>query len=479
MNLPIADWHVHPNLKTYGHSFDRSLSDKSSLWKHDSPGFLNKLLNRVFGLTRFYQATYASLHSGGVKIAFVSLYPFEKGFFENGMLNGPLTAFFANMVTGIGFRRVRHLQKQLNYFNELEGEMRFLLNAEKSYPRGSEILSWEISDSWKAVSQELTKENSLIIIPTIEGSHVFNSGLGAFGKETSEKQVLRNIDRLKNWRHSPFFITFAHNFSNDFCGHAPSLEKLGPLVNQKPQMGGGFTELGWTVIKSLLDDRNGRPILVDLKHMSLQSRKEIYAWNGNRVKGKSPLIVSHGAVTGCSWEEKGRFHHPLFCEAEINFYDEDILEIMSSGGFFALQLDANRLGNSRAIRKPVFGDKKQGFESSCRLIWAHLRHIGELLDSRGLPAWDQVGLGSDFDGTINPLEGIWTAEDFPAMAEGLLLEIERYLDSKNCLSDLNNKYVEPEDILNKFLFGNTLDFLKKHYSHPAFNPEHEVGKMHQ
>jgi hypothetical protein len=59
------------------------------------------------------------------------------------------------------------------------------------------------------------------------------------------------------------------------------------------------------------------------------------------------------------------------------------------------------------------------------------------------------------------------------------LEIERYLDSKNCLSDLNNKYVEPEDILNKFLFGNTLDFLKKHYSHPAFNPEHEVGKMHQ
>jgi microsomal dipeptidase-like Zn-dependent dipeptidase len=468
MNYPIADWHVHPNLKTYGHSFDRKLSDKSSLWKNDSPGVFKKLLNRILGLTRFYQATYTSLLKGGVKIAFVSLYPFEKGFFVNGILNGPITAFFANLVTGIGYRRIRHLQKQLDYFVELEGEMQFLLHAEKNQNINRKNRVWKIEDTWNGVSEELINEKSLVIIPTIEGAHVLNSGLGAFGKATRAKQVLQNIERLKNWRHPPFFITFAHNFGNDFCGHAPSLEKLGPLVNQKPQMGGGFTELGWEVVKALLDERNGRPILLDLKHMSLQSRKELYDWNGKRIKGRSPLIVSHGAVTGCSWDKKGSFNHPLFCETEINFYNEDILEIISSGGFFALQLDANRLGNPKAIRKSVFGDKKSGFEKSCQLIWAHLKHIGELLDSRGLPAWDQIGLGSDFDGTINPLEGIWTAEDFPQMAEGLLQEIEQYLDSKNPLTDLNNKYVEAEEILNKFLFGNTLDFLKNHYSHPAF-----------
>ncbi|HSF56126.1 MAG TPA: membrane dipeptidase [Algoriphagus sp.] len=476
MKFPIADWHVHPNLKTYGHSFDKTYSEKSNLWKEESPGFFKKNLNRVFGLTRFYQATYSSLHKGGVKIAFVSLYPFEKGFFVNGALNGPVTAFFANLVTGIGYRRIRHLQKQMDYFEELEGEMRFLMKAERNRKIKGEPLTWEIADTWNCVSQELLHENSLIIIPTIEGSHVLNSGLGAYGKATKEKQILRNLDALKNWRHTPFFITFAHNFANDFCGHAPSLEKLGPLVNQKPQIGGGFTELGWTVVKSLLDEKNGRPILLDLKHMSLQSRKELYEWNGRRMKGKSPLLVSHGAVTGCSWQKKGSFQHPFFCEAEINFYDEDILEIMASGGFFALQLDANRLGNAKAIRKRVFGDKTKAIEKSCQIIWAHLKHIGELLDSRGVSAWDQVGLGSDFDGTINPLEGIWTAEDFPSMAQGLLQEIERYLDSKNPLTDLNNKYVEPEDILNKFLFGNTLEFLKKHYSHPAFAAESEIKK---
>ena len=476
MKPPIADCHVHPNLKTYGHSFDSKLSDKSSLWKNDKLKPYQKLLNRLFGLTKFYQATYSSLFKGGVKIVFVSLYPFEKGFFVNVFLNGPITAFFANLVTGIGIRRIRHLQKQLNYFKELEDEMQFILHAERNKSINQKNIMWKLEDSWQGVSRELINDFSLIIIPTIEGSHVLNSGLESFGIKTKEKQVLENIDKLKNWRYAPFFMTFAHNFANDFCGHAPSLEMLGPLVNQKPQMGTGFTELGWTVVKSLLDDRNGRPILLDLKHMSLQSRKELYAWNGKRAKGKSPLIVSHGAVTGCSWDKKGEFHHPLFCEAEINFYDEHILEIISSGGFFALQLDANRLGNRKAIRKPVFGDKNAGFEKSCKLIWTHLKHIGELLDSRGLPAWDQIGLGSDFDGTINPLEGIWTSEDFPKMAEGLLLEIEKYFESKNPLTDLNNKYLEPEEILNKFLFGNTLEFLKKHFNHPAFAEELQLNK---
>lgn len=477
MNFPIADWHVHPNLKTYGHTFDKRVTDKSSLWKDESPGIFKKLLNRVLGLTRFYQATYSSLHKGGVKVAFVSLYPFEKGFFVNGNLNGPITAFLADLVTGIGFRRIRHLQKQMDYFEELKGEMRFLMCAERIQTRNGNILTWEIADDWNSASHELIRGNSLIIIPTVEGSHVLNSGLGAFGKETNEKQVLQNIDTLKKWRYAPFFITFAHNFANDFCGHAPSLEKLGPLVNQKLQMGEGFSELGWKAVNSLLDERNGRPILLDLKHMSLQSRKELYDWNGKRIQGKSPLLVSHGAVTGCSWEKKGAFHHPLFCEAEINFYDEDIVEIMTSGGFFALQLDANRLGNAHAIRKSIFGDKMKRFEDSCHLIWAHLKHIGELLDSRGLAAWDQVGLGSDFDGTINPLEGIWTAQDFPHMAQGLLIEIERYFNSKNSLTDPKNKYVEPEIILKKFLFGNTLDFLKDHYKHPAFVAESEIRQI--
>lgn len=459
----FADWHVHPNLKTFGHTFDSTVSNKSDLWRYKKPSAVSKLLNRLFGLTRMYQSTFSSMNLAGVKIAFVSLYPFEKGFFVNKQYCGPKTAFFADLITGIGYRRIRHLQKQDNYFEELKAEYEFVLSADKERKISGRDYRWKIVEDWVGIRQILDDKNILGVIPTIEGSHVFNSGLGEYGKPTCAAEVMNNILELKKWKHPPFFITFGHNFGNDFCGHAPSLEKLGPLVNQSHQCQEGFTPLGWDVVDSLLNDKNGRPILLDLKHMSLNSRKQLYEWNKRRSEGMSPLIVSHGAVTGGSWNVTKKTGRAIFCPDEINFYDEDILEVVRSGGFFALQLDANRLGISKVIRKPLLSSGRARLTHSCRIIWAHLRHIAELLDREGLPAWDHIGIGSDFDGTINPLDEIWTSEDFPSMAACLLKEIEAYLDSPNSLKMLTNKFAEPKEVLSKFLIENTLRFLERNF----------------
>ncbi|TDQ16525.1 membrane dipeptidase (peptidase family M19) [Algoriphagus boseongensis] len=459
----FADWHVHPNLKTFGHTFDPKPNGNSDLWRYKKPGIFSKTLNRLTGLTRMYQSTFSSMSLSGVKIAFVSYYPFEKGFFVNKKFSDSVTAYIANIVTGIGYQRIRHLQKQENYFGELKAEYEFVLSTDRSKNIFGEEFQWQMIRNWNELAITINQKNCLAIIPTIEGSHVFNSGLEDFGRPTCAKEVIKNVEFLKRWKNPPFFITFGHNFGNDFCGHAPSLEKLGPLVNQKPQCQTGFTKLGWEVLEALLSNKNGKPILIDLKHMSLKARRELYAWNRQRPEGMSPLIVSHGAVTGCSWDKMNSFSSQFFCSDEINFYNEDILEVVHSGGFFALQLDANRLGVPKVIRKPLFLNRKKRLQHSCKIIWAHLRHIAELLDSFGLPAWDHFGIGSDFDGTINPLDEIWTSDDFTAMANMLLGEIEKYLSNPNSLVMLSNKFAEPNEVLRKFLIGNSLRFLEKNF----------------
>ena len=127
-----SDLHCHPNLKTYGHSFSRGRSSKKqSVWYYKPPQFFTKLLNVALGITRFSQADFTTLSKGGAKIIFASLYPFEKGFFMNAAGRGPLSAWLSNIITDIGFQRIRNIQQHTNYYQDLEKEYNFLKNSQK------------------------------------------------------------------------------------------------------------------------------------------------------------------------------------------------------------------------------------------------------------------------------------------------------------------------------------------------------------
>ncbi|MBK8280051.1 MAG: hypothetical protein IPK94_08005 [Saprospiraceae bacterium] len=87
---------------------------------------------------------------------------------------------------------------------------------------------------------------------------------------------MQNIDQLKSWDHKPLFITFAHHFYNDFCGHAESLADWIQdwFTNQEPFMNTGINPMGWSVMEKLMDDTDGGRIHIDIKHMSPLSRKQ-------------------------------------------------------------------------------------------------------------------------------------------------------------------------------------------------------------
>ncbi len=463
----FADFHCHPNLKTYGHSFDKDKTNKKqNVWYHEPPRFFTKMLNIMFGVTRFSQSDFTTLSKGGGKIIFASLYPFEKGFFINSAGKGPFSAWLSDLVTGIGYQRVRNLQEHSDYFNDLEKEYTFFLESQKSCKINNQEFRWRLIANHLELNKSLATDNEIGVILSIEGAHVFNSGLTEYGRPISEIEIIENIRKVKSWEHSPFYITFAHNFNNDLCGHAQSLEPIKHLVDQTKGMNTGFTSLGIKVLHELLSSKKSRPIYIDIKHMSLESRKDYFKiLESDYSQNMPPTIVSHGAVNGLSITNKSEdIKSRFFYSSDINFYNEEIVHIGKSGGLFAIQFDARRIAKSELVKKSFNSLFKKDCPSlASELIWRQIQHISEVLDNRGHFGWGTTCIGSDYDGTINPLPGVWTSEYFSSLYDDLLAKANNYLKNPNPLSVKENREITPEEIVRRFFLDNTVDFINRFF----------------
>lgn len=469
MNIGFADLHCHPNLKTFGHSFGNSdvADPRSDVWYHQSLTAPRRAIKNISGISPYSQADFTSMSRGQVKLAFVSLYPFEKGFFINLTGAGKFSAFTANLVTGIGFHRIRNLQQHLDYFRDLELEYRFFVNSCPTSIVDDRLCRWSLVSTSQELNRNLGEDGHISVVLSIEGAHVFNTGLTPFGRRTDEAEVLERIQLIRQWKYPPVFITYAHNFYNELCGHAGSLESLGPLVNQLPGMNAGFTELGLKALHALLDDSGGRPIFLDVKHMSLQARLQYYGILQSEYASKSwlPIVVSHGGVTGCTLNQTESIGGAgkLFYRRDINFFDEELQKVAESEGMFAIQMDTRRLTSREGMKLASVIAKQKKVSIGAVLVWFQLRHIAEVLDSKALPAWDMICIGSDFDGTINPPDGILGAMEYSQFGQDLLLLIKEYLFGKRYSWRLpENGWLDAAAILEKFASGNAIRFLERY-----------------
>lgn len=463
-----ADLHCHPNLKTYGHSYSKGKTrGRSDLWFARKPGIGAKLLNIYLGITRFNQSDFTTMSRGGAKLVFVSLYPFEKGFFINAAGKGTLSAFLSNQITGIGFRRIRNIQEHTDYFRDLKREYEFVLQGTRSSMVDGVKWRWHPVASASDFEAKRNGSNEVLVFFSIEGAHVFNTGLGVFGRPTSQAEVLENVRKVKQWKYPPVYITFAHNFNNDLCGHARSLEPIERFVDQSQGIDSGFTEMGYRVLEELLSNKNGRPVLIDLKHMSLRSRRDYYRFVHDKFPDRlPPTIVSHGAVNGMSFDsEEGAGESDDFYRSDINFYDEEIEFIGDSGGIFAVQFDARRIARFDLVKKNLGSLKEENdLDRTAEVIWKQLQHIALVLDRRGHFAWGYTCIGSDYDGTIDPLPGVWTAAQFPLLYERIRERARVFLDGPNGLKREENRNIAPKKVADLFFLGNTIEFLNRYYS---------------
>jgi len=472
------DLHCHPALKPFGKSYNYRpkgrnnphRSRTNSIWKYNPPSLGDKLINYIIGLTKFSQSNFSSLAKGQVSIVCVSLYPMEKWFFVNKIKNEFIRDVAANFATGIGKKRVDAVQAMNDYFKDLEMEYDFYKQLDGKIIRLPEgKFRYKIVKSYDeivAVKKEKQGNlNTICVILSIEGMHVLNSNID---KSPNEKQFIANLKKIKNWDTPPFFVTLAHHFWNHLCGHAESFTKLvKKKVDQSEGLHTGFTPLGRKIVDQLLDMENGKRILIDIKHMSITSRKEYYDILDTNVNYKNtPIIISHGAANGQrSFSEKSQNGSKVANKlnpVEINFFDEEIIRLAKSKGIFGLQLDERRVASKVTLKDTKHSVKRSKImHYRSELLWNQLQHILEVLDAEGLFAWDCIALGTDFDGIIDPLNGFWTSEELPYLADFLERHAYNYMKNNNLNVKKNN--IKADEIVARFMNENAERFFKKHF----------------
>ncbi len=444
----------------------------SSIWRYDPPSVFDKALNYLSGLTKFSQSNFTALTLGGVDTVCVSLYPLEKWFIRNKMKNELILDLASNFALGIGAKRIDHIQEMQDYFADLLLQYDFYRQLDgKVFRVGGNRVRYKLVRSYDEILElreqaDSSRIRTIAVIISIEGLHVLNTGLR---KEPVEAEVLQNIRAIKNWEYRPFFITVAHHFWNDLCGHAPSLTGvITKYADQGEGLDTGFTPLGWKVLERMLDNDKGRRILPDIKHMSVRAREEYYEflerpeWKGKNI----PLIISHGACNGLRSASNPVQAHPLTAAplnpVTINFYDEEIIRLARSGGIIGLQLDERRIASKDTLKhtkKSLYRHKIMHYRSG--LLWNQVRHIITVLDAEGLFAWDCMALGSDFDGIIDSLNGFWTAEELPFLADFLERHAFNYM--KEAVFKVPENRIRADEIVQRIFSTNGHEFLSKNF----------------
>lgn len=475
----FIDFHCHPSMKPYGKSFDHQpigVNNKdpheiTSSWHYDSPNLFDRGIQLIAGISKFTQADFTTLAFGDVRLIFASLYPIERGFFNNKLGDGKISDLVDDFITGVGKARVDDIQSNTNYFLDVQREYNFykdLHNQPITTVSGQYkyVMISSYSQMQRILEQDPMRDNIIFVIVTIEGLHVLNENMK--GKPDDQK-FLANVRTLKNWEFPPAFVTFSHHFYNHLCGHAKSLTGIvGKATNQSEGLNTGFTPLGRKVLDEVLSETNGRRIYVDIKHMSALGRKEYFQILKNDYAGQEiPIVVSHGAANGLKSMDEPIIASPStgvkLLREDINFYDNEIVEVAKSKGIFGLQLDERRIASAqtlKSVKHSLFMNKIRHYRAE--LLWNQIRHIAELLDRNDLPAWDCLAIGSDFEGIINPLNGYLTAETMVHLEQYSERYAHNYMQGAGKKLQAFNQ-ITADEIVNRVFHTNGLDFLRKYY----------------
>jgi microsomal dipeptidase-like Zn-dependent dipeptidase len=493
----ISDLHCHSTLFSYNRRY-------SDTW-----------YERYFPIFPA-QGNFAQLARGKVRVIMLSLYPIEQGFVSArsfGFGTGNITDLLARLIVAIPKERADEIQNyEHDYYDDLIKELAFLQKSAMPVTHNVFVNAyWKKKFQYRVVSSfndlkgllEMDDElnpgvsarNTIAVVLTIEGAHAL--GVGQRNMLTTTQDEVRaklheNISKLKKlgpvgeegaW--CPFFITLSHHYWNQLGGHAVSLWRtVRKVLDQRLGINDGITELGEFVVEELLDNSNGkRRILIDSAHMSHKLRK----WYFNYLELRSdniPVIFSHIAVNGKATMAESEMHgnpdvihdvaDELYKESiEFNPWDdfisdEEIMIVHRSGGIIGLILDQRiMMGKAKfdeikkRARFKTFREKRkiwiQPFIDQILHIARHI--LNETGETEKL--WDNISLGTDFNGMITPIKPFKTAVEMPVMKRILFRELKKRAVAEVALAGKSDDEIRA--ITDKIMWKNNLLFLEKYF----------------
>jgi len=421
--------------------------------------------------------------------------------------------------------KIKNSARGDRYFDIMMEELDMLVNkaeppATMLVPAGSRLKFIRSMDEYDRNNTDIL--HALLIL---EGSqNLFNNP----DSPNHEAEFMQNLDRLSS-RFRVFAINVCHFQQQPIANHAFAML----FLKNEPffPTGRGITPWGETVIREFYR----RGILVDTKHMGLISRHHLYRLR--RQEGIAlPLICSHAGVTGIregewlnyiakeppqdagdnqhTWKLKllkkwGHVKDTAYNMASLQLFDEDIEEIILSGGMIGISMDQRIIGfpsDEINVGEPptdpdfisqqetdlVFGgqdprsfmprpedndeimfaddaeNQNQGSPAELHALY-FLNQVLHILwvaknNNRGIKLSDGLAaicIGSDFDGLINPLDCCASTAQYPAFRSKLL----GYLNKKSFWrgTGFRSTEIDPEDLLERLFFSNAEAFLRKHY----------------
>ncbi len=496
LNYPLVDIHVHPDIKAFNsrdhvhynlwEKIDHECgADKMAMW----------MINGSSEVPKYSQSNYASLMQGGFGIICHSMTPMEKGFYKPRFLNikkkGPTTVACMS-----GMHMTTYLMRSkedIDYFPILKENIDFIKEGEKkSVDLEGRSVSYEIVKNKQHFLRLAKDPDKLGIVLCIEGGHVLGRSLQKDDdseKDDFRETVMDNVWKLKgvkpltNWKqdyleHPIFFIGINHFFWNGLGGHARAFSGAQSIV-----FGGtrGVDEpispLGKEVVKTLLSKEKGRRILLDAKHMSIDSRTWYYSYlDSLKQTGETiPLIYSHAGVAGLSMQDKefikkdkkGKNKDSYFNRWSVNLADEEIKRIHDSNGILGIMLDKYRLCGEKVAQminsaEPGSQELKEIY---IKVLAMNILHAVKATGQKS--GWNILSLGSDYDGMVQPFEFYDTAATLPNMA----LDLQNFLEQPTDIfevftaaevKELMYDYTAAE-ITEKVFSSNALEFIAQHF----------------
>jgi len=321
MEPRFADLHCHPHMRSFNwlHKPNKSIETrKYNPWWIILPKF--NALEQGKRAAAYSQCDMAQVINGNLKLAFISLYPMEKGWVTgrdnlvkgrimdlhkvlgnnafNDFISDGVSLFLKPFFHKLGQDKGKMIAlrdfAQAVYMKLPFGKINFFQSAEYDYFK-------ELKQEIKYLRKENNKENETkIFIPLhkrifrnkkrlkrrfpdlldAKGTYVFAKdgnhlkhileenktafiltieGSNVFNSHETLADIIKKIEEVKSWDEPLFFITFTHHFYNFLAGQAHSLPDIGNLlIDQDKGLKEGFTPDGWKVIRYLLslDDQN-------------------------------------------------------------------------------------------------------------------------------------------------------------------------------------------------------------------------------
>ncbi|MEO0528161.1 MAG: hypothetical protein AAFZ89_13095 [Bacteroidota bacterium] len=568
MRKPIVDLHCHPSLKPNGNdaipNIWEAYENKEAKRLFGKFSFRKLLVGGIVKhMATYTQSNLESCYKGDNRVVFATIYPPERPFLKpsrpfssaSTVQRALLRLIFGKtlkrdvdnkiiqLLTGFSQARAAtyineiYDEEAIDYFdNDYVGEYNYLKESHLTFSNSADFT---IKPSFRLIKnfEEYSKNSNnreVFGILTAEGMHalakyrnndLFNAeSIDTLAPENQKKlkqSFIGNINRLKDaseFEFPPFFITFSHHFNNLISGHAKSFADaknfivpgFSDVFDQRNGLDKGITDFGKELIKEhLLSRGNGPRILVDTKHMSLNTRDDFIEIirSFHEAGDPVPIICSHTAVNGIPTRQKAREipdrnrydKNSYVSRWDINITDEDIREIFDTDGVIGVCMHDGRMPGGKFKKLLKENSRKLVTDEAVKRLHAqmfltnifhilkvnlqHIRRLNTENPIASIPetqAWKTICLGTDNDGIVDPFDHYNTAErldDFKLrIAKALRLNEKPYMKkfrvlslpsqqpfSAEELSDLMLGF-SPEEIADKVFSDNMMDFLGKYFT---------------